>query len=226
MKYDIHSKHRWFNFRLIGVACLSTMLLWGGVGCESGGGSKHDKSRIDFGDNDPYLYVAIGDSITGDINNGVVPYPPRLAAMLQQTVINEGRGGETSGGGASRVKSVLSRHKPGYLLILYGANDLLHGRDKEDTINNLRYIIRAAKDNKTVPVISTLTPMTGSYHLWDTSEQRLSNAIRNLAHEEGAWLVDAAAEFDHDRSYMSFDGLHPNDAGCQLLALAFYDEIS
>ncbi len=221
------SGRRMVNFSLIGVTCLAAMLLLGGAGCESsGGGSKHDKASVDFGDNDPNVYVALGDSITGDINYGVAPYPPRLAGMLGQTVINEGNGGETSGGGAGRVNSVLARHKPGYLLILYGANDLLHGRDQATTIGNLRYIIQAAKNNKTVPVISTLTPMTGNYDLWDSGEQRLSNAIRNLANEEGAWLVDAAAEFNHDPGYMSIDGLHPNDAGCQLLAHAFYDEVN
>lgn len=195
------------------------------AGCEGGGGSKHDHSAIDFGDNDPDLYVAMGDSITGDVNYGVVPYPPRLEAMLGKRVVNAGAGGETSGGGAGRVKSILKRHKPGYLLILYGANDLLHGRDKEDTLNNLRYMINAAKNNQTVPVIATLTPMVRSYNLWDTGEQRLSNAIRDLASAEDIWLVDIAAEFRHQSEYMSFDGLHPNDAGAQLIALAFYDEL-
>ncbi len=46
--------------------------------------------------------MALGDSITGDINYGVAPHPPRLAGMLGQTVINEGNGGETSGGGAGK----------------------------------------------------------------------------------------------------------------------------
>ncbi len=124
------------------------------------------------------------------------------------------------------MNSVLSRHKPGYLPILYGANDLLHAATRQAQSAICVTSSRRRKTIKTVPVISTLTPMTGDYHLWDSGEQRLSNAIRALANEEGAWLVDAAAEFDHDPGYMSIDGLHPNDAGCQLLAHAFYDEVN
>ncbi|MFN2351751.1 MAG: SGNH/GDSL hydrolase family protein [Kiritimatiellia bacterium] len=208
----------------VGLAFLAAFI---GIGCEDGGGgSRHNHDAIDFGNNNRDIYVAFGDSITGDYNFGVTPYPPRLASMLGKTVINEGRGGETSSGGAGRVRSVLSRHKPGYLLILYGINDLLHGNSADGIIDNLRHIIRTAKGNKTVPVIATLTPVTGRYHLWSSGVDSLNDRIRDLARQEDAWLVDLANEFNYNERYMSIDGLHPNEDGCQLMAMAFYDEVN
>lgn len=190
-------------------------------GCEDdGGGSSHD-----FGDNNPDLYVAMGDSITGDYNGGVEPYPPRLAGLLGKRVVNEGSGGATSGDGAGRVNGVLSGHKPGYLLILYGANDVIRSYGTQGIVDNLRSMIQAAKNNKTVPAIATLTPMTGSHSLWNGSVQNLNTWIRMLASQEDAELVDLEKEFGDGSGFMQSDGLHPNDSGCQLIALAFYDKV-
>ncbi len=76
------------------------MLLWGGAGWRKRRrGANTIKPRLISGQRSERV-CALGDSITGDINYGVAPYPPRLAGMLGQTVINEGNGGETAAAAA------------------------------------------------------------------------------------------------------------------------------
>ena len=188
--------------------------------CEDSGslGDGHD-----FGDNNHMVCVALGDSITeGHGLSDAETYPSQLASFLGKTVINEGNGGENSSGGASRVSGVLKSHKPGFLLILYGANDLLHDVDQASTISALRSIIQTAKNNQTIPVIATLTPMTDSYILWAGGVEELNIKIRSLASETGTTLVDLESAFG-DGSGLMAEGLHPNAQGAYLMAQCFAD---
>lgn len=55
--------------------------------------------------------------------------------------------------------------------------------------------------------------------------QLYSDAIRQLAKDEGIKLADLNKEFGTDRSLLQPDGLHPSDAGNQLMAMVFNDKI-
>ena len=205
-----------------------------GLGCgRSPTGPIHD-----FGNNDPNVFVAFGDSITsgtGDtgsdapddpscvLHNTEFGYPPRLATLLGATVINEGVCGDTSGGGAARVQSVLSRHRPGYLLILFSPNDLFTPMDT--IIENLRFIIQAAKDNKTIPIIGTLTPAFYSHRGWEPFIEALNPRIVQLANEEGIQVADHWTAFNMDASLLTEDGLHPNARGYEVMARTWYEAI-
>ncbi len=172
--------------------------------------------------------ACMGDSITGDVNNGVPPYPSVLVGMMpQNTIVNQGRGGEESSGGARRVNNVLSRYNPCSLCILYGANDLMHFVAKGTTMDNLRYMVRAAKGRGTVPLVATLTPMLYSTHwIFQGGADALNVMIREMASQEGAILVDLAAEFKgSETELMSADGVHPNAAGVQVMAVAFFEAL-
>jgi len=184
-------------------------------GCE-GGGSSHD-----FGSNDSNVAVCMGDSITALEGGNSTTYPALLAASTGMTVYNEGSGGATSSDGAGKISSVLSSYKPGYVLILYGANDVISGTGEDDCIANLRSIITAAKNNKSVPVVATLTPMYGSHSIFDGSTKTLNVKIRQLASEEGCSVADLESAFGTDSSYFNGDGLHPNDAGLKIIADTF-----
>jgi lysophospholipase L1-like esterase len=192
--------------------------LW--TGCEGGGGIDWD-----FGANDQNKVICLGDSITGEENyDGVAPYPAHLAGMRpDKTVINKGRGGESSGGGAGRVGRVL-KDMPGYLCILYGANDAINSVPHSRTISNLRSIITNCKMNKTYPILATCTPMSKSRSIFDGSVKELNAQIRQLAEEEGVALVDLEYEFAGANDLFP-DGLHPNEAGCVIIAAAFADSI-
>lgn len=218
MKIKKHTKE-WFIKYLILIP-----LLLGIIGCENGGGG-HD---YDFGDNNPSIAVATGDSITagcGLSNPSQEAYPTVLAAMSGKTVYNRGVSGSESGYGVSTVNSNLEQYKPGYLLILYGINDIIRGRNVQSIINNLQTMIRAAKQNKTVPIIATLTPLFGWYKAYQSLTNTLNEQIRWLASSEDVPLADLAASFDFDASYIGSDGLHPNKQGQQLIAATFCDQM-
>ena len=193
-------------------------------GCESGGGGRFDDGH-DYGSNDPNLYVAMGDSITAGY--GLTSYSqsfvPRLSSMLGKTIINKGHGGDESSRGAGTVNSVLKNYKPGVLLIFYGVNDLICGRSVESAIANLQTMILAAKVNKTIPVIATLTPAFGSHSFIYYGVAELSDRIRALADAEGICVADLNDTFGDNSAYILPDGLHPNSLGHELIALTFND---
>ena len=187
------------------------------LGCEGGGGGD-PFADFDFGPNNKNVCLALGDSITvGD------SYIPKLAGMLQKTIVNRAISGSETSVGVDLVHPGLDSTQAGFLTILYGVNDLIMGYSESGAIANLRYMVQAAKDNKTVPIIATLTPVTGSYIGLVSGIQRLNAAIRQLAAEEDVTLVDLEEALDWDPAYLLPDGLHPNAAGNDVIAAAFYD---
>ena len=221
----MHAFHSLFAPIRASLLNITLAVAMGGlVGCDGGGSSGGGGG--DIGDNTAGVFVAMGDSLTsGYCVPAGAPYPDRTAAATGKTVINEGRCGERSGGGAGRVSGVLNQHKPEGLLILYGANDMINGGDVEGTIGNLRFIIQTAKANKTRPIIANLTPMYDGHAVFQGSVDALNQRINQLASEEGAALVNLAGEFGQERDLIQADGLHPSDMGTQVIAFAFAGKI-
>jgi lysophospholipase L1-like esterase len=83
-------------------------------------------------------------------------------------------------------------------------------------------MIQDAKARQTVPVLGTLTPMTGTHDLWASGVTALNPRIRALAAEEGARLADLEKAFGGSpEQYLQGDGLHPNAAGNEIIARVF-----
>ncbi|MEI8139145.1 MAG: GDSL-type esterase/lipase family protein [bacterium] len=211
---------------IVSSVCLLTALL-GSVGCENGGGGGGGGGGdlSDIGDNNANLYIALGDSTTDGNNGGGAPYPPRLASITGKSVNNYARQNENTGGAAGRIGGLLSSTKPAACCFMLGAVDLINNYGKETAINNLRSIIQQCKANKTVPVIATLTPMIYSHSRWSGEVKALNSSIRSLASSEGARLVDLESKFGSGEGLILGDGLHPNEAGNQLMAEAFADAL-
>lgn len=210
----------WFNMlRVLAVAAAS---VWA-VSCnDSGGGGGNDE----VGANDKNTVVCLGDSITeGRCAGEGAPYPSRLAGLSGKNVINAGSCGESSGGAANRVVGLLNQHRPGYMCILTGANDAIFGFSVDHVEANLRTIIQACKDNKTVAIVGTVMPMYDEHFYAEDEAAAYSEMIRKLAKDTGARLVDLRKEFGSDRGLLQADGLHPSDAGTQLIALSFNDRL-
>jgi lysophospholipase L1-like esterase len=199
-----------------------------------GGCSNGSDSSTDFGNNDPSLVVALGDSITfgygdsyvyscSESYRGTIGFCPRLAGLTGKTVINEGRCGETSGEGLDRINDVLQRWRPGVVLLDYSPNDILNGT--EEVIRNLRGMIAAARANKTVPVLGTLVPAVGEHAGWEGFIVPLNAQILALCEEEGLQCADHHTAFVTDPGFiaspytlLTLDGEHPNGAGYELMA--------
>lgn len=122
----------------------------------SGSGDSSSVSR-DIGDNNPDLLIAIGDSITAGSETPGPGYPERLAGLIGKTVRNNGRPGAFSSSAGGHAASALSS-KPAYLLIMYGTNDALHEVSPSAVAGNIRVAVRAAKANKTIPVVASFPP--------------------------------------------------------------------
>lgn len=205
--------------------CLAAGL---GAGCSNGGPNN------DFGDNDPEVVVAIGDSITfGKHDRGIescdhvyrdqVGFCPRLQASTGKTVVNEAECGERSSAGLEKIESVLQRWRPGVILIDYSPNDIVDGAD--ETIGNLRGMIAAARANNTVPILGTLVPAVGLHAGWEPFIRELNPRILALCDEEGLDCADHYQAFVDDPGFaadpyslLDEDGLHPNAAGYEKMA--------
>ena len=142
-----------------------------------------------IGENDPNTVVCMGDSITtGD-------YPGPLASMTGKNVVDEGKTGEDSSGGAARVGAVLAKHRPAYVCILYGANDVIGGVPASQVVANLGAMISAARARNTIPIVGTLTPMSGAYSQFATAAEDVSAQIRALAGGTSTALADLEVAF-------------------------------
>lgn len=207
---------RFLRFGAFALCAALLTLLPAGCGDDGGGGGNDD-----VGDNDKNLVACLGDSITQGYNCIGAPYPSRLAAYSGKQVKNYGVGGTTSSYGASVVGSALSR-KPGYVCVLFGANDCIQGVSPGATVENLRRIVRACKANKSKVIVGTPTPMTGPHGIYNKRVSALVPAIKAMCKEEGAACVDLNAAFGDGAQYLNpADGLHMNDAGSDLIAKKF-----
>lgn len=198
---------------------LASLLLLPGCGDDDGGGGGAGKPAPG---NDPNLVVCIGDSLTAGINCEGAPYPSRLAGMCGKAVVNLGVGGVSSAYGRSHVGEATSR-RPGYVCILYGTNDPGHHIGTGTTAENVRAIVAACKAAGCVPIVATPPPTIEPH--WDNNSglSEIAAAIRDVAREEGAALVDLHAAFSADpaRYLNPDDGLHFTDAGGDLVAKKF-----
>ena len=199
------------------------------TGCESSDSSSDSSAKAPasgFGDNNPNLYVAFGDSITYGSGLTGPSYPDRLAGMLGKSVINLGMPGARSGQGVGALQGALSGYKPGYVLILFGANDIIMGDDPAGVAANVRSMAQIAKANNTVPIIATMNPMLKIYAFLNGGVRLANSMIRQVAADEGVALVDLEAEFGNNENLYIYDGVHPNDDGAQVMAMAFYERLN
>ena len=210
------------SLRAFALALCATILSLAPAGCghdDDGGGGGGD-----FGDNNPNLVVCLGDSITQGYGSEGAPYPSRLATYSGNTVLNYAAGGVEASHGAKAIGSALAR-KPGYVCILYGANDCIHGTSAATTLGNLRRIVQACKANKTRPLIATPTPMRAPHFGQSARILRLTTGIRAMAKEEGVPCIDLNAAFGDGEGLLAPDGLHLTDAGNDLIARKFNSKL-
>ncbi len=215
------------RFRWFGAA----LLVGFAAGCDDGDGKL---SNGQPGLNDVNVVAAFGDSITQGNVCSCAPYPARLGPLVGKTVVNAGVHGTMARESVGRAQAVIDRFHPAFMLILYGVNDGIHGKGADGTLAALRDMVGLCRQNQVVPVLATYPLPFGSHGAFAGRTDVLNDGIRALAKELRVRCVDLEREFAGpadpatgvaatERSLMNSDGLHPNDAGTQVMALAFAD---
>lgn len=165
----------------------------------------------------------LGDSLTAGF--GLDPedaYPALVGALLRSDgheirVINGGLSGETSAGGARRVRWVM-RQRVDILVLALGANDGLRGLDPDQTRENLQAIIDTARElqpDVRILLAGMLAPPnmgTAYREAFDTIYPALAadNDLPRLP-----FLLEGVAG---DPDLNQADGIHPNREGQKHIA--------
>ncbi len=206
-----------------------------------------------FGDSNTQGYLAVncrweallplsGTAVVRCDDGGDGGYPVRLAALLQAsypqqtiTVNNGGKGGEVTADGKNRLPTVM-RASNDLVVIMEGINDLNGGYDLRTIQENLRTMVRTAKNAGKAVFLGTVLPVVAvtveglpmykgpgeNASQGDAAIRALNERIRGVAQAEEVTLVDFYESFTaagiNTASLFSEDGLHPNANGYSRMA--------
>jgi len=155
--------------------------------------------------------LAFGDSLT--FGKGVLPeesYPARLQAAIQRDVINGGLPGEVSVEGLKRLPIWLDEYEPILLILCHGANDLLRSLSEDKVRENLRGMVKMARD-RGMDVILIAVPKFGGM-------RSAPGFYADVAKEFNIPLENRSLEEILRHAKYHKDTVHPNPEGYQLIA--------
>jgi acyl-CoA thioesterase-1 len=176
--------------------------------------------------------VFLGDSLTAGYGLAVDEAVPALIqgeidrAGLALRVINAGRSGDTTAGGAARVAYYLRPEvAPRALLVWLGGNDILRGLPAGVIESNLRAIIqRAHAFDRALPVF--LVQMRAFPNLGADYARAFEAIFPRVAESEGATLLPFPMGDVAGRPGLNQDdGIHPTAEGSRLIARALWSSL-
>lgn len=157
------------------------------------------------------VILAFGDSLTaGTGAPETESYPAVLARLTGRRIVNAGLPGEVSAAGLQRLPELLESERPALLILCHGGNDLLRRQDQSQLADNLRAMLRLAKDRG----IAVLLIAVPSPDLTLTPPPLYAAA----AAEFGVPLEGKALPRILGKSALKSDHIHPNAAGYRQLA--------
>ncbi len=127
---------------------------------------------------------------------------------LDYKVINASISGETTSGGANKIKQTLDLHQPDIIIIELGGNDGLQGLSLENMQENLTRIIQEAKRRqaKTLLVGMKIPPNYGIKYTKDFNE-----TFKALSQQfQTAYVPFLLEGIGGDPELMQQDGIHAN----------------
>lgn len=155
--------------------------------------------------------LAFGDSLTFGTGAGETEsYPAVLSSLTGRKVINAGIPGEVSASGVRRLPELLDRERPALLILCHGANDLLGRQSHLLIADNLRIMIRSARE-RGIPVLLVAVPSLNlslkppALYIELSRELQIPAELKALPHILG-------------KSSLKSDHVHPNAAGYRVLA--------
>ena len=176
------------------------------AGC---GGAQHKLGKLDPG----AVVLAFGDSLTyGTGANRNESYPAVLERAIGRKVVNAGVPGETSAQGRERLPEALEEHKPRLLILCHGGNDFLRRLDDVAAADNVRAMIRMARE-KGVDVVLLATPKPGL-------PPSIPTFYGEIAVEQGIAFEEAVIRTVLFDNRLKSDMVHPNGEGYARIAAA------
>lgn len=159
------------------------------------------------------VVLAFGDSITAGTGAGPgESYPDLLGNMIGRKVVNAGIPGEVTAEGLERLPEQLENVKPALLILCHGGNDLIRHLDQRQAADNLRGMIKLARE-KGAAVLLVAVPAP------DLSLKPPA-FYAELAAEFGIPIESKALGKILSKGSLKSDYIHPNAAGYRQLAEA------
>ena len=188
-----------------------------------------------------FLIDTVGDSITSGYpyywpieGNGCTPpcggYQPKLQSLLLAAgkdvlVRNYGVRGASTADGVARIDALLDATTPQFVLIMEGTNDLLF-LSPNTVYRNIAYMVDATLARGEVPVLGTIPP--DSYNAVQNLNKPIVETnvlLRHLARDRGIGLADHYAALVGNWSNLTYEGLHPNLAGYEVMARTWFTPV-
>jgi lysophospholipase L1-like esterase len=157
--------------------------------------------------------LAFGDSLT--FGTGAAPessYPALLEKLIARKVWSAGVPGELSAGGLARLPSALDYYQPRLLILCHGGNDFLRKLDPRQAAENLRAMVRLARQ-RGVDVVLIAVPKPGLF-------PAPPDFYADIAKEFGLPYEDVALKTILRDNELKSDLAHPNAKGYAKLAAA------
>jgi acyl-CoA thioesterase-1 len=176
------------------------------AGC-GGGAPKLSKLPADT------VVLAFGDSLT--FGTGAQPeasYPAVLEKLIGRKVWSAGVPGEVSAAGLARLPSALDYYQPKLLILCHGGNDFLRKLGDAQAAENLRAMIRLARQ-RGIDVVLIAVPKPGLF-------PSPPDFYAKIAKEFGLPYEDAALKAILRDNELKSDLAHPNARGYARLAEA------
>lgn len=173
--------------------------------------------------------LVMGDSISAgfgiDKEKGWVAL---LANKLQQEnpqyrLINASVSGETTSGGANRLKKLIDLHQPALVILELGGNDGLRGAPLKLMSQNLSYMINLSQKQgaKVLLLGMRIPPNYGQ-----TYSERFASQYQKLASEHKAELVPfLLSGIAAEKGMMQDDGIHPTTKAQPLMAQSVWQAL-
>ncbi|MCH2263820.1 MAG: arylesterase [SAR86 cluster bacterium] len=131
-------------------------------------------------------------------------------------IVNVSLPGETTGGGLSRIPSLLKFHSPDYLLIELGGNDALRGYPVDKIKFNLTEICKKAeKQNVKIILMKIRIPPNYGRNYMQAFEAIYTEVAKELNIQLVPFMLNNVAL---DSDLMFPDGIHPNEKAQPLIA--------
>ncbi len=179
--------------------------------------------------------VAFGDSITRGLGDGanLGGYPGRLQNLLATagetvTVVNQGKDGETTAAGLSRLNGITGASGD-TLVLMEGTNDVSANISNETIATNLKNMVRKGRANGfTTVLLATVLPRSPKVEVPETREitHELAWQIRQAAVDVAVGQpepFEIFADIPGVYTTLYYDAFHPNSQGYDDLAQIFAD---